>query len=150
MNTKTNSKKDTDSKALNPFGQIVHSAEASKLSPKATGKIQYEVALHQQEKQLYIHLAGQTDSGLFSKEWIPMDSVLTIIEAQKDNAFKSAVFRPLFKSGSSNNVSFFSSVMRNLGLIVKSDASIFLHQISPDYAAKKKALLAMAKPATKK
>ncbi|WP_172380765.1 hypothetical protein [Vibrio sp. Vb339] len=98
MNAKTNAKKDTDTKELNPFQQIVHRAEADKLSPKATGKIQYEVALHQQEKQLYIHLAGQTDSGLFSKEWIPIDSVLTLIEAQEVRTLNRCRSAPCLRS----------------------------------------------------
>ena len=150
MNPEDNSKNKTDKVEVNHFSQIVLNAEAAKLSPKSTGKVMVEIALHDEEKQLYIHLAGQTDSGLFSKEWIKLDDVFTLIEAQKDKEFKSAVFRPLFNGGSSNNVSFFACVMRDLELIVKSESSIFVHKASPNYAVKKKALIALIKKPAKK
>lgn len=135
---------------INHFANVVSRGEAVKLSPKSKGKVFYEIALHDEDKQLYIHLSGQTESGLFSKEWIKFDDVLALIEAQEGKEFKSAAFRAVFNGGSSNNVSFFSAVMRSLGLIVRSESSVFVHKVGDDYQAKKEEITALNTPVVSK
>ncbi|MBH9740911.1 hypothetical protein [Vibrio navarrensis] len=131
--------------SINHFEHIVLSGTAPKLA--GTGKVLYDVALHDEENQLYFRIAGQEGgSGLHSKEWVPVNTLLTLLETQKDKSWKSQLYKQLFNGGSTNNPSFCSVIVRDLGLASKMDSSRYLHVLATDYQEKKEALLALAKP----
>lgn len=133
--------------SINHFEHIVLSGAAPKLA--GTGKVLYEVALHNEEKQLYFRIAGlEGGAGLHSKEWLSVNSMLELIEAQKDKPWKSQLYKQLFNGGSANNHSFCSVIIRDLGLASKTDSSRYLHVLSTDFEDKKSALLALAKSQT--
>ncbi|HAV1550007.1 TPA: hypothetical protein JG805_003778 [Vibrio parahaemolyticus] len=130
--------------SVNHFEQIVLTGAAPKLA--GNGKVLYEVALHNEEKQLYFRIAGQEGgSGLHSKEWLSVNTTLELIEAQKDKPWKSSLYKQIFSGGSANNHSFCSVIIRDLGLASKTDSSRYLHVLSTDFEEKKSALLALAK-----
>ena len=145
------STQDEQHQEINHFEQIVLTGAAPKLA--GTGKVLYEVALHNEEKQLYFRIAGQEGgAGLHSKEWLSVNTMLELIEAQKDKPWKSQLYKQLYKQlfngGSANNHSFCSVIIRDLGLASKTDSSRYLHVLSTDFEDKKSALLALAKSQT--
>ena len=138
---------DEQRQEINHFEQIVLTGAAPKLA--GTGKVLYEVALHNEEKQLYFRIVGQQGgSGLHSKEWLSVNTMLELIEAQKDKPWKSQLYKQLFNGGSANNHSFCSVIIRDLGLASKTDSSRYLHVLSTDFEDKKSALLALTKSQT--
>ncbi|CAE6923840.1 MULTISPECIES: hypothetical protein [Vibrio] len=135
---------DEQHQEINHFEQIVLSGAAPKLA--GNGKVLYEVALHNEEKQLYFRITGQEGgAGLHSKEWLSVTAMLELIEAQKDKPWKSSLYKQIFSGGSANNHSFCSVIIRDLGLASKTDSSRYLHVLSTDFEEKKSALLALAK-----
>lgn len=154
MNQRKTAKKEPElvpeTTTVNHFSNILKSGEANKLGTKSTGKVLYEIAQNDEEKQLYIRLAGQTQgSGLHSKEWVPLNALFDLIEAQEDKPWKSQLYRPLFKGGSANNHGFCAAVTRELGLAQKSGSSVYLHVKGKKYQARKEELLKLAEVKTK-
>ncbi|MEZ9449446.1 hypothetical protein AB4184_18575 [Vibrio splendidus] len=138
---------DEQNQETNHYEQVVLKGAAPKLA--GTGKVLYEVALHNEEKQLYFRITGQEGgTGLHSKEWLSVTAMLELIEAQKDKPWKSQMYKQLFNGGSANNHSFCSVIIRDLGLASKTDSSRYLHVLSTDFEDKKIALLALAKSQT--
>ena len=113
---------------------------APKLSTKSTGRIGFELALNSEEKGRYLRLTENDSGGLFSKEWISLDSLFELLESQQeDKPFKSSILKPLFKGGSANNVSFLAAICRceDFALILPTEKNQFLHVINPLLANQK-------------
>lgn len=107
---------------------------APKLSDKSSGQLGYELALNTEDNFQYLRLTSNDSGGLFSKEWVKLDDVFTLLDSIQINApFKSSVFKAVVKGGSANNVSFFSAILRSqeIALIIKSEKSQFLHLVNP-------------------
>jgi hypothetical protein len=114
--------------------QTVLVGQAKALSAKSKGLIGFELALNIDDKCRYLRMTTNSNGGLFSKEWVSLDEVFALLEQQNlDKPFKSSVFKAVIKGGSANNVSFISAVLRSeeLGLILKSEKSQFLHMVNP-------------------
>jgi hypothetical protein len=112
----------------------VLTGEASKLSTKSSGKIGFEIAQHVENKQPYLRLTTNSSAGLFSKKWIKVSDIVELLNDKKEGKpFKSSIFSTLL-SGSSNNVSFISAVLRcsDIGFIKPCDKNLFLHLVSDD------------------
>ncbi|MGR5246850.1 hypothetical protein ACP3VU_19445 [Vibrio sp. PNB23_22_6] len=135
--------KDSSADTVDPFSNIVLSGEAEKLGVKAQGKIHYEVALHGENNQHYFRIAGQTEKGLHSKQWILLSSLFELIESQGDQPWKSQIYKALFSAGSANNHAFCAAIIRKLGLATRSPSSLYLHVIPVSYQANKEALMAL-------
>lgn len=113
---------------------------ASKLSTKSTGRIGFELALNTDDKHRYVRLTENDSGGLFSKEWISLDSLFGVLEnQQEDKPFKSSILKPLFKGGSANNVSFLAAVCRceYFALVLPTEKNQFLHVVNPLLANQK-------------
>jgi len=107
--------------------------QAQTLSAKSKSLIGFELALNTEDKCRYLRMAANSNGGLFSKEWVSLDEVFALLEQQDlDKPFKSSIFKAVIKGGSANNVSFLSAVFRSeeLGLILKSEKSQFLHMVN--------------------
>ncbi|GAB6264504.1 hypothetical protein [Photobacterium sp. R1] len=131
---------------INHFANVVKQGKADKLGSKSTGKVQYEIAMHAADKQLYFRITGQSGgSGLHSKEWVPMASLFELIESQEDRSWKSQLYKPLFKGGSANNQGFCAAVSRSLGLAERAEPSIYMHKKGEDYSKVKEELMNLAK-----
>lgn len=130
-----------------PF-TVIQSGDAAKLGAKSKGKILYDIALNGEDGELYLRIAGlEIQGGLHSKEWILLSDMFKLIESQGDKAWKSQLYRSLFRGMSSNNPPYCAGIIRNgLQLTTRAGSSIYLHQISDDYAKKKAELIALAKP----
>lgn len=127
------------------FTVVISQAMALKLNPKTQNHIFFDVAVKQADKNLYLRMSGNEGGGLHSKEWLPVEPILNLIEKYQGQSFKSTVFNSLFRGSSANNAGFLGAVLRSpaLGLLKASDVAVFQHQLPADYESKKAALTAL-------
>lgn len=123
----------TDDIPVNHFANIVLEGKAKKLSPKTENHVFYEIALHDEDNQLYLRLSGNEGGGLHSKEWIALEDIFQVFNELEGKPFKSSVLKPVFKGGSANNAGFLAACLRGLLFINPTEKSVFLHVLAPEY-----------------
>ncbi|EMV2056332.1 hypothetical protein AABM02_003884 [Vibrio parahaemolyticus] len=133
----------TDDQPVDHFTHIVREGKAKKLSPKTENHVFYEIAIHDEENELYIRMSGNQGGGLHSKEWIPLKDITAVLDVQGDKPFKSSVLKCVFSGQSANNAGFMAACCRGLGLIIQSEKSVFLHVLAPDYEQRRDELLSL-------
>ncbi|EPP2136621.1 TPA: hypothetical protein NKQ81_003589 [Vibrio parahaemolyticus] len=138
-----------DDQPVDHFTHIVREGKAKKLSPKTENYVFYEIALHDEENELYIRMTGNQGSGLHSKEMIPLKDITAVLDVQGDKPFKSSVLKCVFSGQSANNAGFMAACCRGLGLIIQSEKSVFLHVLAPDYEQRRDELLSLVDAETK-
>jgi len=124
-----------DSADIDPDSQYqtVLVGHAKTLSAKSKSMIGFELALNTDDKCRYLRLTSNSNGGLFSKEWISLDGIFSLLEKQAlDKPFKSSIFKAVINGKSANNCSFVSAVLRceDLSLILKS-TNQYLHLVNP-------------------
>ncbi|EPM7858494.1 hypothetical protein ACTQ75_003630 [Vibrio alginolyticus] len=139
----------TDDQPVDHFTNIVREGKAKKLSPKTENHVFYEIAIHDEENELYIRMTGNQGSGLHSKEMIPLKDITAVLDVQGDKPFKSSVLKCVFSGQSANNAGFMAACCRGLGLIIQSEKSVFLHVLAPDYEQRRDELLSLVDSETK-
>jgi hypothetical protein len=139
----------TDDNPVDHFTNIVREGKAKKLSPKTENHVFYEIAIHDEENELYIRMSGSQGGGLHSKEWIPLKDITAVLDVQGDKPFKSSVMKCVFSGQSANNAGFMCAVCRGLGLIIQSEKSVFLHVLAPDYVMRRDEILSLVSNETK-
>ncbi len=73
----------TDDKAdIDPDSQYktVLVGQAKTLSAKSKGLIGFELALNIDDKCRYLRMTGNSNGGLFSKEWVGLDAIFALLE----------------------------------------------------------------------
>ncbi|HCE3484893.1 TPA: hypothetical protein NG615_003631 [Vibrio parahaemolyticus] len=133
----------TEELPVNHFTNIVREGKAKKLSPKTENHVFYEIAIHDEENELYIRMTGNQGGGLHSKEMIPLKDITAVLDVQGDKPFKSSVMKCVFSGQSANNAGFMAACCRGLGLIIQSEKSVFLHVLAPDYEQRRDELLSL-------
>ena len=133
----------SDDQPVDHFAHIVREGKAKKLSPKTENHVFYEIAIHDEENELYIRMTGNQGSGLHSKEKIPLKDITAVLDVQGDKPFKSSVMKCVFSGQSANNAGFMAACCRGLGLIIQSEKSVFLHVLAPDYEQRRDELLSL-------
>ncbi len=133
-----------DDNPVDHFANIVIEGKAKKLSPKTENHVFYEIAIHDEEKELYIRMTGNQGGGLHSKEMISLKDIIAVLDVQGDKPFKSSVVKCVFSGQSANNAGFMAACCRGLGLIIQSEKSVFLHVLAPDYEQRRDELLSLA------
>ncbi|HCZ9540248.1 hypothetical protein NB609_18550 [Vibrio parahaemolyticus] len=133
----------TDDQPVDHFAHIVREGKAKKLSPKTENHVFYEIAIHDEENELYIRMTGNQGSGLHSKEKIPLKDITAVLDVQGDKPFKSSVLKCVFSGQSANNAGFMAACCRELCLIIQSEKSVFLHVLAPDYEQRRDELLSL-------
>ncbi|EJG0325437.1 hypothetical protein C4D07_RS17885 [Vibrio parahaemolyticus] len=131
------------------FTYIVREGKAKKLSPKTENHVFYEIAIHDEDNELYIRMSGNQGGGLHSKEMIPLKDITAVLDVQGDKPFKSSVMKCVFSGQSANNAGFMAACCRGLGLIIQSEKSVFLHVLAPDYEQRRDELLSLVDTETK-
>ncbi|QIR93755.1 hypothetical protein FR729_11940 [Vibrio alginolyticus] len=139
----------TEDLPVDHFTHIVREGKAKKLSPKTENHVFYEIAIHDEENELYIRMTGNQGSGLHSKEMIPLKDITAVLDVQGDKPFKSSVLKCVFSGQSANNAGFMAACCRGLGLIIQSEKSVFLHVLAPDYEQRRDELLSLVDAETK-
>ncbi|MDG2898228.1 hypothetical protein P7M61_27750, partial [Vibrio parahaemolyticus] len=99
----------TEELPVNHFTYIVREGKAKKLSPKTENHVFYEIAIHDEENELYIRMSSNEGGGLHSKEWIPLKDITAVLDVQGDKPFKSSVMKCVFSGQSANNAGFLAA-----------------------------------------
>lgn len=144
----TTSKPKTPAVNVDPYegyNVVISQAMALKLNPKTQNHIFFDVAVKEEDNKLYLRMSGNEGGGLHSKEWLPVEPILSLIDKYQGQSFKSTIFNSLFKGSSANNAGFLGAVLRSpaLGLLKASDVALFQHKVPTDYEAKKAVLTAL-------
>lgn len=138
-------KTDNDSEVIDDFSILIE-ARAKKLSPKSDGHITFQL-IKDNDGVVSLKLLANTSGGNFSKNPVPLKTIVDVLAKQsEDRAFKSSVIKDVFVgkgSKSSNNSAFLISALRSpeIGLVVASEKSKFLSNLSKDFEAQSKKLL---------
>ena len=85
---------------------LIESGQAEKISPKASGMLTWQLAMSEKDNELYLRLLANGSGGLFSKDWVPITEIESVLENQPATGFTSGVFKSLFKGASANNAGF--------------------------------------------
>ncbi len=123
--------------------EILRESQALKLSPKSTNHVFYEIGRNLADSELYVRLTGNEGGGLHSKEWIKLSDVLGVLAEQEDKPFKSSLLKGVFVGGSANNAGFLAACLRGMGLTIKSEKSVLLHVLAPDFDKRRDELLSL-------
>ena len=114
---------------------LIESGQAEKISPKASGILTWQLAMSETDNELYLRLLANGSGGLFSKDWISLSKIASVLETQPATGFSSGVFRPLFKGASANNAGFLAAVLRSpdICLLEAHPEKLFTHVLYPDW-----------------
>ena len=121
---------------------LIESGQAEKISPKASGILTWQLAMSETDNELYLRLMANGSGGLFSKDWVPLSKIESVLEVQPTTGFTSGVFRSLFKGASANNAGFLAAVLRSpdICLLEAHPEKLFTHVLYADWRARLKTL----------
>ncbi len=121
---------------------LIESGQAKKISPKASGILTWQLAMSETDNELYLRLMANGSGGLFSKDWVPLSKIESVLEVQPTTGFTSGVFRSLFKGSSANNAGFLAAVLRSpdICLLEAHPEKLFTHVLYADWRARLKTL----------
>ncbi len=124
---------------------LIESGQAEKISPKASGILTWQLAMSETDNELYLRLLANGSGGLFSKDWISLSKIESVLEVQPTTGFTSGVFRPLFKGASANNAGFLAAVLRSpdICLLEAHPEKLFTHVLYADWRVRLKTLSKM-------
>jgi len=119
--TATTAKTTPKSSQEEPDLVILHRASCAKLSTRAKGELDYQVAYSPTATDLYIRITSNHSGGYFSKEWLPLAAIQTCLKTvlDDDSSFSASVLVPAFVSKSQNNAGFLAAALLSEGLIAK-------------------------------
>ncbi|EPR9701490.1 hypothetical protein ACU972_000865 [Citrobacter freundii] len=114
---------------------LIESGQAEKISPKASGMLTWQLAMSETDNELYLRLLANGSGGLFSKDWVPITKIESVLENQPATGFTSGVFKSLFKGASANNAGFLAAVLRSpdICLLEGHPDKLFTHVLYPDW-----------------
>ncbi|OAT18992.1 hypothetical protein M979_1816 [Buttiauxella noackiae ATCC 51607] len=114
---------------------LIESGQAEKISPKASGMLTWQLAKSEADNELYLRLIANGSGGLFSKDWVPITKIESVLENQPATGFTSGVFKSLFKGASANNAGFLAAVLRSpdICLLEEHPDKLFTHVLYPDW-----------------
>ncbi|MGL5679562.1 MAG: hypothetical protein ACRDC2_08145 [Plesiomonas shigelloides] len=117
------------------FRILIQAGQAEKISPNASGVITWQLAMLEDDNQLYLRLISNGSGGLFSKDWVSLNEIKRVLENQSKDGFTSSVFKALFKGASTNNAGFLAAVLRcpDICLIEQHHEKLFTHVLYPDW-----------------
>ena len=117
---------------------LIESGQAEKKSQKAAGVLTWQLAKSEADNELYLRLIANGSGGLFSKDWVPITKIESVLENQPATGFTSGVFKSLFKGASANNAGFLAAVLRSpdICLLEGHPDKLFTHVLYPDWRAR--------------
>ena len=108
----------TDGKVVSDV-LIYRTGSASKLSLRASGVLTYQLGYVVSLNQLFVRIQLNDTGGYFSKEWVPIVEVESILlaYASEGSSFSAAILKGCFVSRSQNNAGFLAAIIKSEGLI---------------------------------
>ena len=127
---------------IKDYQLLIETGQAEKISPKASGMLTWQLAMSETDNELYLRLLANGSGGLFSKDWVPLSKIESVLEVQPITGFTSGVFRPLFKGASANNSGFLAAVLRSpdICLLEAHPEKLFTHVLYADWRVRLKTL----------
>lgn len=58
---------------------LIESGQAEKISPKASGILTWQLAMSETDNELYLRLMANGSGGLFSKDWVPLSKIESVL-----------------------------------------------------------------------
>ncbi len=108
-------KKKAPDKTEEPSLKIISTSKCSTISGKST--LTYNVGVDG-EGHMNIRVLSNTGGGFFSNEWVPLDSITTVLsEVPGDHPITSINLIPLFKGKSVNTPGYLLAVLLNEKLL---------------------------------
>ena len=97
--------------------RIVFQGECSKLTARGKGALSYELGV--ESKEHFIRIAGNSQGGTYSVEWISIKSVETLLENPdpKNPAITAVLFKKVFVGRSANNHGYLAAILREENVI---------------------------------
>jgi hypothetical protein len=97
--------------------RIVYQGECSKLTARGKGTLSYELGVESNGQ--FIRIAGNSQGGTYSFEWINLQSVDTLLENPdpKNPAITAVLFKKLFVGRSANNHGYLAAILREENVI---------------------------------
>ncbi|SQB29482.1 Uncharacterised protein [Citrobacter koseri] len=65
---------------------LIESGQAEKISPKASGMLTWQLAMSETDNEIYLRLLANGSGGLFSKDWISLSKIESVLEVQPTTA----------------------------------------------------------------
>lgn len=146
--------------------RIVYQGECSKLTARGKGSLSYELGVNESKEQ-FIRIAGNSQGGTFSVEWISIKSVAIMLETPDpaNPILTATLLKKLFIGRSANNHGYLAATLRQENVIAQQASQLTnlsfkemkakiksLHDIDlPDHIAaslKEKKAAAMKPPET--
>ncbi|GAB6084058.1 hypothetical protein JCM30471_29720 [Desulfuromonas carbonis] len=81
----------------------------------------YQIGCNERS-EILLCIEGNTGSGIYSKEWVPLFTLLDLI-AESDGPFTWSILQPLFKNRSVNTACFLLAALKNEGLVTALERS---------------------------
>ncbi|HCX3890804.1 TPA: hypothetical protein OZO51_003642, partial [Escherichia coli] len=67
---------------IKDYQLLIETGQAEKISPKASGMLTWQLAISEVDNELYLRLVANGCGGLFSKDWISLSKIATVLETQ--------------------------------------------------------------------
>ena len=109
------------------------------------------------DSEIQFRIYGNTGNGFFNNEWIPLKTLLELLE-KSGGAFTSFTLHPLLKGKSNNTPAFLIAALLEEGIIHRSvsekrcyelsDVSVFMTKIKPLMESKTESKSSKKKPVT--
>ncbi len=99
--------------------RIVYQGECSKLTTRGKGNLSYELGVDDEIKEHFVRIAGNSQGGTFSFEWISLQSIETLLEIPdpKNPDFTAVLFKKAFVGRSANNHGYLAAILREENVI---------------------------------
>ena len=96
--------------------RIVYQGECSKLTARGKGTLSYELSIDDVSKEQFIRIAGNSQGGTYSFEWISLQSLEPLLEKPDPN-FTAVLFKKVFVGRSANNHGYLAAILREENVI---------------------------------
>ncbi|CNF78980.1 hypothetical protein ACULTK_002860 [Yersinia enterocolitica] len=109
--------------------------EAEKINPHATGMLHWELAADIKSGERWLRITANDSGGLFSREWVALSAIRTLLKEVEKTDFHSTVLRPLFSSASRNNAGFLAAILRSSDICLTEETTgqVFSHRCYTDW-----------------
>ena len=104
----------TTTKTVEPSLKIIQTSKCQTISNKST--LTYNIGVDD-EDNIFIRIASNTGGGYFSKEWISLDHITSVLSDVTGEHITSINLIPLFKGKSVNTPGYFLAVLLKEGLL---------------------------------
>ena len=103
---------------------------------KASGMLTWQLAISEVDNELYLRLVANGCGGLFSKDWISLSKIATVLETQPATGFSSE-YSGRYSKGQAPTMQVFwlQFTLPDICLLEAHPEKLFTHVLYPDWGA---------------